>query len=49
MGKLRFEFFFCNNEKETANLHQNYTSLINTIIISPPNCGKIAQRNFSPS
>ena len=34
-GKIATEKNFTDREKETADLVQNFTSLINTIIISP--------------
>ena len=37
-GKIATEKNFTDREAETANLVQNFTSLINTIIISPPHC-----------
>ena len=39
-GKITTEKDFCDREKETADLVQNFTSLINTIIISPRGWGK---------
>ena len=39
-GKIATEKNFTNREKETANLVQNFMSLINTIIISPRRWGK---------
>ena len=39
-GKIATEKNFTDREKETADLVQNFTSLINTIIISPRRWGK---------
>ena len=39
-GKIATEKNFTDREMETANLVQNFTSLINTIIISPRRWGK---------
>ena len=39
-GKIATEKNFTDRELETANLVQNFTSLINTIIISPRRWGK---------
>ena len=39
-GKIATEKNFTDREAETANLIQNFTSLINTIIISPRRWGK---------
>ena len=39
-GKIATEKNFTDREKETADLAQNFTSLINTIIISPRRWGK---------
>lgn len=39
-GKIATEKNFTDREKETAELVQNFTSLINTIIISPRRWGK---------
>lgn len=39
-GKIANEKNFTDREKETADLVQNFTSLINTIIISPRRWGK---------
>ena len=39
-GKIATEKNFTDREKETASLVQNFTSLINTIIISPRRWGK---------
>ena len=38
-GKIATEKNFTDREKETADLVQNFTSLINTIIISPRRWG----------
>ena len=40
-GKIATEKNFTDREKETADLVQNFMSLINTIIISPRRCGKV--------
>ena len=39
-GKIATEKNFTDREKETADLVQNFTSLVNTIIISPRRWGK---------
>ena len=39
-GKIATEKNFTDHERETADLVQNFTSLINTIIISPRGWGK---------
>ncbi len=50
-GKIATEKNFTDREKETAELVQNFTSLNNTIIISPRRWGKcnkqILNRQFS--